>query len=152
MAIARGAGTEIIRSAMFEDIDDTAYTKLIIGEQHHIYTVLSIVVYCLAVQTAGNKFHLDLIGFDAKGATTGQYHRMVTPNIGAGNTFVWNDKFSFNGFEPLAGSMSGTLSTAAEQNAIADQASAVSQSLTGIGAQGTDSFEVLITYIDQNNS
>ena len=45
MAIARGAGTEIIRTAMFEDIDSTTQ-KLIIGEQHHIYTVLSIVICC----------------------------------------------------------------------------------------------------------
>ena len=43
MAIARGAGTEIIRSHAFEDISTD--THLIIGVQHHIYTVLNIVVY-----------------------------------------------------------------------------------------------------------
>ena len=38
MAIARGAGTEIIRCQHFEDIDSTV-KKIIIGEQHHIYTI-----------------------------------------------------------------------------------------------------------------
>ena len=47
MAIARGAGTEIIRTAHFEDVDNAQ--ALIIGEQHHIYTVLSIIVCCRAL-------------------------------------------------------------------------------------------------------
>ena len=42
MAISRGAGTEIIRSASFEQVESTAQT-LIQGVQHHIYTVLSII-------------------------------------------------------------------------------------------------------------
>ena len=43
MAIARGAGTEIIRSVHFEYIaSETASKLLILGEQHHIYTVLSL--------------------------------------------------------------------------------------------------------------
>ena len=45
MAIARGAGTEIIRCAQFEDIINSDVT-LIYGEKHHIYTVLSIIIYC----------------------------------------------------------------------------------------------------------
>ena len=47
MAIARGAGTEIIRSASFEAVDDTQQV-LIYGVQHHIYTVLSIIARCNA--------------------------------------------------------------------------------------------------------
>ena len=45
MAIARGAGTEIIRSAQFEDVANTAQ-NIIIGVQHHIYTVLSVTAQC----------------------------------------------------------------------------------------------------------
>ena len=48
MAIARGAGTEIIRSAAFHDINNATNTKLIIGEQHHIYTILSVAIYCIS--------------------------------------------------------------------------------------------------------
>ena len=46
MAIARGAGTEIIRCQHFEDLAGGSDRNIIIGEQHHIYTVLSIIVYC----------------------------------------------------------------------------------------------------------
>ena len=52
MAIARGAGTEIIRTAKFADVDSTV-TTLITGVQHHIYTVLSIVVQCESTATPG---------------------------------------------------------------------------------------------------
>ena len=44
MAIARGAGTEIIRSASFEHCNDTAQA-IIIGVPHHIYTVLSVSMF-----------------------------------------------------------------------------------------------------------
>ena len=53
MAISRGAGTEIIRTIHFDyDGGNTTDQQLIIGVQHHIYTVLSIV--CYADQTASN--------------------------------------------------------------------------------------------------
>ena len=63
MAIARGAGTEIIRSASFEDIDATLQ-KLIVGEQHHIYTVLSFVVHCVSLNATTDRFGLYLYGYD----------------------------------------------------------------------------------------
>ncbi len=69
MAIARGAGTEIIRTAMFEDIDSTTQ-KLIIGEKHHIYTVLSIVICAVSVQAVGNQININFQGYDSKGGTT----------------------------------------------------------------------------------
>ena len=58
MAIARGAGTEIIRCHHFHEIDASA-TKLIIGVQHHIYTILSIIIHCRSVQAAGNIVFID---------------------------------------------------------------------------------------------
>ena len=68
MAIARGAGTEIIRTIMMDDVDSTV-SPLIIGVQHHIYTVLSIVVYAKAVQAAGNWISVYIDGYDAKAGT-----------------------------------------------------------------------------------
>ena len=64
MAIARGAGTEIIRSTTFEDVNSTP-VPLIIGEQHHIYTVLSVVLYANSVNTDGTDYcTAKLVGYD----------------------------------------------------------------------------------------
>ena len=53
MAIARGAGTEIIRSAQFEyEAANTTATNLLIGVQHHIYTIISI-IFCDNQAAAG---------------------------------------------------------------------------------------------------
>ena len=149
MAIVRTAGTEIIRTAMFEDIDSTTQ-KLIIGEQHHIYTVLSIVICAIAVQSSGNQININLQGYDSKGGTTDQTMRLFRWQASDNDTFVWNDKFSFNGFEPT--NFSGPMDDTTKQNAIADQGSSVAQYLWANTTHADDNFEVLITYIDQNNA
>ena len=70
---------------------------------------------------------------------------------GANNeTFVWNDKFSFNGYEPS--NFTGAMDGVDDQNAIADQGSGVAQYLWTNTTHADDNFEVLITYIDQNNA
>ena len=148
MAIARGAGTEIIRTAMFEDIDSTTQ-KLIIGEQHHIYTVLSIVICCASIQAAGNQININLQGYDSKGGTTDETMRLFRWQAVANDTFVWNDKFSFNGYEPT--NFTGPLDDATKQNAIADQGG-VAQYLWANTSHADDNFEILISYIDQNNA
>jgi len=149
MAIARGAGTEIIRSAMFEDIDSTD-TKLIIGVQHHIYTILSVTIHCIALQTATNTFNMSFGAYDSKAGTTAQGVIILKQLVPAGDTFVWNDKFSFNGHEPT--DFTGPMDDATKQDAIADQGSSVSQYLKCNGEEANDNFEVTITYIDQNNA
>jgi len=149
MAIARGAGTEIIRCHHFEDIDNTR-TTLIYGVQHHIYTVLSITAACTNLQTATNKCYLNIQGYDAKAGTTGQLVRILNVHIADGETFVWNDKFSFNGHEPT--DFTGPIDSVAKQDAIADQGSSVAQLLTWEASQAADSFEVTVTFIDQNNA
>ena len=63
MAIVRTAGTEIIRTAYFEEVANTDQ-KIIIGEQHHIYTVLSIVLMSITY-TAGSVY-IYFKGYDAK--------------------------------------------------------------------------------------
>ena len=149
MAIVRTAGTEIIRTAHFEDIDDTREV-LIFGVQHHIYTVLSVIAACTNLQTSTNSCYLSILGYDAKATTSqsGQLVRIFGQNVAAGSTFVWNDKFSFNGYEPT-----GTPSlNAAGQIAIAAQAGSVAQQLSFVVTSVVDDFDVFVTYIDQDNT
>ena len=152
MAISRGAGTEIIRSAWFEDVDSTSQV-LIQGVQHHIYTVLSIVIYAQAIQTAGtNVCTVMLNGYDSKAGDSNEIFRVCRWVMQLDATFVWNDKFSFNGCEPTTFNSTAPLSTAAEQDAIADQGSGVAQYLFVNTTEAADNCEIGITYIDQNNA
>ena len=149
MAIARGAGTEIIRSAQFEyEAANTTATNLLIGVQHHIYTVLSIV--CFA-KTACDGLEMWLDGYDSFAGTSAQGVTFckigVTP---INSTFVWNDKFSFNGYEPV--DFTGPMDSATKQDAIADQGSGVATKLGVQKAHNNDVCEIIITYIDQNNA
>ena len=150
MAIARGAGTEIIRSAQIGLVANTA-AKLIIGVQHHIYTVLSVIMHCTA-RNGTEDGCLRIIGWDSFSGTTATNCVLARTAVAARETYVFNDRFSFNGFEPLAGSMSGALTTAAEQDVIADQTSAVSQVLEVYTDGASTTYDVNVTYIDQNNA
>ena len=147
MAIARGAGTEIIRTAMFEDVAGAGTKNLIIGEQHHIYTVLSVLMY--TVNAAG---YIDLMinGYDSNGGTTAQDIVILSRTLVAAETFVWNDKFSFNGFEPT--NFTGPMDDTTKQNAIADQGSSVSQKLNIYLSNSSADLDIIVTYIDQNNA
>ena len=150
MAIARGAGTEIIRSAHFENDGGTTELDLIFGVQHHIYTVLSIIVCPVSLNATTDTLTFILRGYDAKGGTTAQDIRLFQANPPAGDTYVFNDKFSFNGHEPT--DFAGPLNDATKQDAIADQASAVAQKLICSSTHANDTYEIHVTYIDQNNS
>ena len=152
MAIARGAGTEIIRSAHFEDVDNAQ--ALIIGEQHHIYTVLSIIICARALDSSSDTAQCYLTGYDSHGGDSAQNIHIFTQNIQVDETFVWNDKFSFNGTEP-SDFASGGLTVTADQDKLADQATTTAQKLmftcTSADDGGQD-YDVHITYIDQNNA
>ena len=147
MAIARGAGTEIIRSASFYDISNSTNTKLIIGEQHHIYTILSVAIYCISnvspftVQGTLNSWDAD----NSAAADMILFKNTIT----AGQTFIWNDKISFNGTHPTG--HSGQMDTIAKQNLIADQASSTSSYFWIDTGSNSDSCNAFVTYIDQNN-
>tara|TARA_R100000781_G_scaffold20035_1_gene15228 strand:+ start:38 stop:487 length:450 start_codon:yes stop_codon:yes gene_type:complete len=148
MAISRGSGTEIIRSVHLEDVTDTA-TPLIVGVQHHIYTVLSVIVFNNTIAATGTNV-MYLQGYDSYGGTTDQSMYFFIQDTGEANeTFVWNDKFSFNGFEPV--SFTGPMNTAAEQDAIADQGSSVKQILNIYTSSNSNKIDVHCTFIDQNN-
>ncbi len=148
MAIARGAGKEIIRSAYFEDIDSTSQV-LIQGVQHHIYTVLSMTIFAVSLQAVTNAFFVKLVGYDSKAGTTAQEMLILKQVIAADATFVWNDKFSFNGYGPT--DFAGPMDNATKQDAIADQGGSA-QYLRCYTSHASDNFEVGITYIDQNNA
>ena len=149
MAIARGAGTEIIRTYHAKDQDATV-NNLIFGVQHHIYTVLSFIFHTQTWQAAGNFFQLRLNAYDSKAGTTNQSIIIVQQDMSVTNTYVWNDKFSFNGTEPT--DFTGPLDDAAKQNAIADQGSSVAQTLFIDAEHSSDNIDVMCTFIDQNNA
>ena len=147
MALPTGSGTETLHSHLFEDVDGTQI--LIKGEQHHVYTVLSIIVMCNALNATTDFGYIIMRGYDNHGGASAQEPNIARFNIQVGETFVWNDKFSFNGFEP-----SGTdvFSTAAHQTANAAQAGSVAQELKFAMTSGGDDFDITVTYIDQDNS
>ena len=150
MAIARGAGTEIIRTWQGIDLDGSQEITLIFGVQHHIYTVLSVTAYCRAIASAGNLFSLNLLGYDTKGGATNTEMLIAKQTMAVGETFVWNDKFSFMGHEPT--DFTSFPLTVVKQDALADQGSSVAQKLRCSGSEAGDQFDVICTYIDQNNS
>ena len=149
MAIARGAGTEIIRSIHLEAVASTA-KPLIFGVQHHIYTVLSIICFAQGLNADTDYIQLMFTGYDSYAGTSAQDIRFFQQDMSVGQTYVWNDKFSFNGHEPT--DFTGPVDDAAKQNAIADQGSSVAQ-LLKVGAEhASDNVDVFCTYIDQNNA
>ena len=149
MAIARGAGTEIIRSILLEEVDNNG-SILIFGVAHHIYTVLSVICYADVVATAGNYIRMRIVGYDAKEGTTGNNQYLFLHNMQPSQTFVWDTKFSFNGNEPV--NFTGPMDSIVKQDAIADQGQATAQKLEINSEAATDNFIVTCTYIDQNNA
>ena len=149
MAIARGAGTEIIRSHAFEDMSGSAATnKLIVGEAHHIYTVLSIIIRCGALNTSTDKFTVNFWAFDMHAGAADQNIELFTGNPQVGETYIWNDKFSFNGFSPTG--VSTAYDTATEHNAVADQGGTVQE--LRFECESDADYNILVTYVDQNNA
>jgi len=148
MAIARGAGTEIIRAHHFEDVG-SPHQKLIFGTQHHIYTVLSVVMYC-AVRTGTEYGYLTLVAYDSDAGTTAQPINLARVGCETDETYIWGDKFSFNGHEPV--DFSGPMDDVTKQDAIADQGSSVVNYLKFATDSANTKYDITVTFIDQNNS
>ena len=140
--------TEIIRSILMEDLDSTA-KRLIHGVQHHIYTVLNITVYAHSVAADRNWVKCYLQAYDSLAGDSQAIIQIFRQDMSAFETFVWNDKWSFNGGEPT--DFAGPMDSAAKQDAIADQADGTAQNLI-IETEGADAMDITCTYIDQNNS
>ena len=149
MAIARGTGTEIIRSVHLETVSNN-HEELIIGVQHHIYTVLSVIVNAVSLNAEGDNVTMYLLAYDSLSGESQQVINIFKQDMTTGSTFVWNDKFSFMGTEPT--DFTAGLDSEAKQDAIADQATTISQKLFIDGYHASDVFDVTCTYIDQNNA
>ena len=145
MAVPTGSGTETVHSHLFENVDATQ--TLIFGLQHHVYTVLSIIVYCEVLNATTDFGYLQLKGYEAHATSgSGSTMRFARFNIQVGETYVWNDKFSFNGTEP-----SGTaVLTAAVQLLIAAQGTSTVQELQFTMTHATDDYNIHVTYLDQD--
>ncbi len=145
MALPTGSGTETLHSHFFQDVDGGPQT-LIFGVQHHVYTVISIIVYCNALNATTDFGYLDLKTYDNYAGSSGNTMRLARFNIQVGETYVWNDKFSFNGYEP-----SGTaVLSAAVQILNAAQGGSADAELQLTQTHSVDDFDVLVTYLDQD--
>ena len=82
--------------------------------------------------------------------TAGALIKIFKQDMSVQQTFVWNDKFSFNGYEPI--DFAGPMDDTTKQNAIADQGSAVAQRMKIVCETSSNRLDVHCTYIDQNNS
>ena len=145
MALPTGSGTETLHAHSFQDID--ADQTLIFGLQHHVYTVLSIIVYCNALNATSDIFALGFVGYDGHAGASGVTTNFVNHSLQVGETFVWNDKFSFNGVEPTT---SSTVLSAAQQVQIAAQSGSAVQRLIFQLTHASDDFDCLVTYLDQD--
>ena len=144
MAVPTGSGTETLHSHWFEEVDGTQ--TLIFGVQHHVYTVLSIIVYCAGLNATTDFGSLYFKGHDAHTGVSGATMQFAKFNIQVGETYVWNDKFSFNGTQPA-----GTnVLSAAEQILIAGQAAATVQEIQFSETHGGDNYDIMVTYLDQD--
>ena len=149
MALDVSAGTETLHAASFADVD--AAQDLIVGVQHHIYTVLSTIVFTVSVGTAGDVYSLGIIGHDhhAGADSNATVMRIATVTSVALQTFVFNDKFSFNGFGAAA--YTEPMNTAAEQVLIAAQGGTLNRYQVLL-MQSDSPLDVHVTFIDQNNA
>ena len=144
MAIVRTAGTEIIRCWAGDGLNNSG--RIIIkGVQHHIYTILNITVFAYSIQAEGNYVKCFLSGFDSIGGTPSASIELFRQEMSGAETFVWDNKFSFNGVEPIA--FTGPMDTAIKQDALADQAhgSGLTQQLYLEAEHASDNFHAICT-------
>ena len=144
MAVPTGSGTETLHSHMFTNVDATQ--TLIYGVQHHVYTVLSTIVYCKVLNATTDFGYLRMKNYDNHAGSSGAEMFLARFNIQVGETYVWNDKFSFNGYEP-----SGTaVMSAAVQILNAAQGGSADVEYQFAQTHATDDFDVIVTYLDQD--
>ena len=147
MALSVGAGTETLQALSFGNIDATG--DLIVGAQHHIYTVLSTIVFCVSIGTAGDVYDLVIKGMNHHDEDVDHLITIAKVVAVVGQTFVFNDKFSFNGFGGAA--YTEPLDSAAEMATIAQQGGTLQR--YQYLPQDTDvDCDIHVTFIDQNNA
>ena len=92
-----------------------------------------------------NKLYIE--GFSAHQASSGSIIYLLDGTMQVGETYVWNDKFSFNGYEPTG---TDVFSTAAHQTANAAQAGSTAQYLKFGCDHANDNYDITVTYLDQD--
>ena len=115
MAFPTGSGSERIKYTKITDLTNTNQA-LITGVALHIYTVLSVI----CCEAAGDTDSLFMMIADSNGSSNPCnifYNQTLTAN----QSFVWNDKFSFDGDKKLM-----------------------------IGALAAANMDIVCTYIDQD--
>ena len=149
MALSVAAGTETLHALNFGDADATQ--DLIVGAVHHIYTVLSTFVYSVSIGTAGDTFQLAIVGHDHHAGADSNASIMIIAKVVsvAGQTFIFNDKFSFNGFGAAA--YTEPMDTNVEQLAIAQQGGTLNR-YQYIPLDTDVDCDIHVTFIDQNNA
>ena len=75
MALPTGSGTETLQFHFFYDCDGSQ--TLIFGVQHHVYTVVSIIVCCRALNATTDLFYINFHGHDAHAGASQQTGRIV---------------------------------------------------------------------------
>ena len=96
MAIPTGSGSEVLKSADIAALSNSVQT-LITGEANHIYSVLSI-IFCEQGDQSDERIQLYLTDTDG---TSNPIYLLMDQAIGAQETFVWNDRFSWQGTQKL---------------------------------------------------
>jgi len=139
MAVPTASGSEALHSASFEDVNNEGQV-LIHGVKHHIYTVLSVIVQCMGVHASANQIELYLVGYDSNGGTSAQPIHLAKWIGVLNETYVFNDKFSFFGYEPSSNSQAARVA----------QAGTTAQQLQLYSPNTDCKFDCHITYIDQN--
>ena len=133
MAIPTGSGTEGLRHILYDTVSDQT-VALITGVRYHIYTVLSIIIHNEKAGTSAGTFNCYLLGYDARASSSGASVRLFdVPVLAEGETYVWNDKFSFYGCE----------------NDVT-QGTSTTQQLRMTGGNSQDIWDINTTYIDQD--
>ena len=147
MALDITAGTETLRVHHLKSTGTSAL-PLIYGEQHHIYTILSIIVNNIT-WGATSTFDILIEGFNINAAGSGQDIGIIkNESTGDGGTFIWNDKFCLNGFEPTG--YSGSMSASSQADLVAAQGG-LRQRLLFRSDSASNYYDVTCTFIDQNN-
>ena len=149
MAVPTGSGTEVLSAHHFDGMD--ALQPLIIGVKFHTYTVLSTIVFSVSIGAAGDTYLLVITGHDNHAGADSNASIMIIAKVVAvaGQTFVFNDKFSMNGFGSAA--YTEPLNTAAEMATVAQQGGTLNR-YQYIPLDADVDCDIHVTFIDQNNA
>ena len=94
MAIPSGSGTEVLKRASAESVDNTT-TKILDGVANHIYTILSIVV------SHNGSANCNLSIYVAPSASGSVYLVRPNNNMTPYGTFVFSDRIILTGTDEL---------------------------------------------------